>query len=42
LEIESESTEIKKPDWIGKEVTGDKRYYNSYISKHPFNKQEKR
>lgn len=41
LEIESEGTKIKKPDWIGEEVTGNKRFYNSYISKHPFKKQQK-
>lgn len=35
LEIESEDTIIIKPNWIGEEVTGDVRYYNSYISKHP-------
>ena len=36
LELESETEAFSKPDWLGKEVTGDKRYYNSYISKNPF------
>lgn len=26
-----------KPDFIGEEVTGNNRYYNSYLSKHPYN-----
>jgi CYTH domain-containing protein len=25
-----------KPSWLGKEVTGDPRYYNSQLSKNPF------
>ena len=24
------------PDWLGKEVTGDRRYYNSMLMKHPY------
>lgn len=36
LELESENESFSKPHWLGKEVTGDKKYYNSYISKHPF------
>lgn len=37
-EIElSEPTEIfEKPTWLGREVTGDQRFYNSYLSKNPF------
>ena len=38
LELESENTVVLKPDWLGKEVTGDKRFYNSYISTHPYAK----
>jgi len=26
----------EKPDWLGQEVTGDRRYYNSYLSKNPY------
>ena len=30
-------TEIfKKPQWLGEEVTGQKQYYNSQLSKQPF------
>ena len=32
IELPSEKTSIDLPPWIGKEVTGDKRYYNSYLS----------
>ncbi len=37
-EIELGSLEelFDKPDWLGEEVTGDKRYYNSWLSVHPF------
>jgi len=37
LELESETTNISKPHWLGEEVTGDKRYYNSHLSMIPFN-----
>ncbi len=36
LELESENQEYAKPDWLGAEVTGDKRYYNSYLSGRPY------
>lgn len=36
IELSSESEIIKKPSWIGKEVTGQIKYYNSTLSKHPF------
>ena len=36
LELESINQSIQLPDWIGKEVTGDRRYYNSYLSQKPF------
>ncbi len=32
IELPSEKTEITLPNWIGEEVTGDKKYYNSYLS----------
>jgi CYTH domain-containing protein len=37
-EIElNHTTEIFiKPDWLGEEVTGNIKYYNSQLSKHPF------
>jgi adenylate cyclase len=36
LELESEETKFSKPEWLGIEVTCDKRYYNSYLTKNPF------
>ena len=36
IELKSENETFKKPDWLGEEVTNDKRYYNSYLSKNPF------
>lgn len=36
IELQSEQDEIELPDWISLEVTGDKRYYNSFLSRHPF------
>lgn len=36
IELNSEQETFLKPNWLGKEVTGDIRYYNSYISKKPF------
>jgi adenylate cyclase len=36
IELKSENELFEKPDWLGKEVTGDARYYNSYLSKNPF------
>ena len=35
IELSSEADTFDKPAWIGKEVTGDPRYYNSYLMKHP-------
>lgn len=36
IELPSEDTTFEKPDWLGEEVTGDVKYYNSYLVKHPF------
>ena len=35
LELPSEDEPFDRPDWLGEEVTGDMRYYNSYLSSHP-------
>jgi adenylate cyclase len=32
IELDSEGQLFNKPEWIGQEVTGDVRYYNSYLS----------
>ena len=36
IELESETEAFDKPNWLGKEVTNDERYYNAYLSKNPF------
>ena len=36
VELKSADEEPKMPHFIGKEVTGDRRYYNSYLSMQPF------
>ena len=36
VELESEDDSYERPEWLGKEVTGDRRYYNSSLTKHPF------
>ena len=36
VELESENEAYEKPDFIGIEVTGDRRYYNSCLLKNPF------
>lgn len=36
IEIEKEDDNIKVPSWVGLEVTGDIKYYNSQLSKCPF------
>jgi len=35
-ELESEDQSIDKPEWIGDEVTGDSRYFNSNLIANPF------
>ena len=38
VELQSEDQQIPKPAWIGDEVSGDPRYFNSNLIKHPFTK----
>lgn len=38
IELPSENTMFSKPLWLGKEVTGEVKYYNSMLSKKPFSK----
>jgi adenylate cyclase len=37
IELSSEQEEFDRPDWIGSEVSGDPRYYNSNLAMHPLN-----
>ncbi|WP_035054797.1 CYTH domain-containing protein [Andreprevotia chitinilytica] len=36
IELPNEDTRFKMPDWLGNEVSGDPRYYNSALSNHPY------
>ncbi len=36
IELHAEDETFLKPDWLGKEVTGDERYYNAYLSQHSY------
>lgn len=38
VELKDEDEEFVKPNWLGEEVTGDIKYYNSQLSKNPFKK----
>jgi adenylate cyclase len=36
IELDAEDQQFDKPDWIGAEVTDDRRYFNSSLIRHPF------
>ncbi|MGS2725819.1 CYTH domain-containing protein [Psychroserpens sp. BH13MA-6] len=36
VELKHPDDPFEKPDWLGEEVTGDPRYYNSQLSLQPF------
>lgn len=36
VELTSEDQAFEKPDWVGEEVSGDVRYYNSSLIKAPY------
>lgn len=36
IELEDEEQEFTIPEWVGREVTGDPRYYNAYLVSRPF------
>lgn len=36
VELDSEDEAFEKPDFIGMEVTGDRRFYNSHMRQYPF------
>ena len=37
LELEHENDSFEAPHWLGKEVTGNIKYYNSQLSQTPYN-----
>ena len=36
IELQSETESFDKPNWLGIEVTNDSRYYNAFLSQHPY------
>ena len=36
IELSDENEPFLKPEWLGSEVTGEKKYYNSMLSKNPY------
>jgi len=41
VELQDENEEFIKPSWLGREVTGQTKYYNSQLGKHPYKSWEK-
>ena len=41
VELKQKNEEIEKPKWLGEEVTGNQKYYNSFLSKFPFREWQK-
>lgn len=41
IELKSEDQPFEKPDWVGVEVSHDKRYTNSNLANMPYSKWEK-
>ncbi len=41
VELQSETEPVELPDFIGEEVTGQTRYYNSFLMKRPYTAWEK-
>ena len=38
VELDHAERVVECPDWIGEEVTGDRRFYNADLSRHPFSR----
>jgi adenylate cyclase len=36
IELNAEDEAFEKPDWLGQEVTGNRRYYNSHLAVNPY------
>jgi len=36
VELADENEPFDKPDWLGEEVTGDPKYFNSMLMKNPY------
>lgn len=40
IELESEEESFEKPDWVGKDISEDPRYYNVSLMLHPYSEWE--
>ena len=38
IELDNEEQQFTRPEWLGEEVTHDKRYYNYNLAKRPFSR----
>jgi adenylate cyclase len=36
IELQSEQQAFVRPEWLGREVTDDRRYYNHHLALHPY------
>ena len=36
IELDSPDQDFVTPEWLGEEVTGNRQYYNSFLSLHPY------
>jgi len=36
IELLDENDSFEKPQWLGQEITGDAKYYNSMLIRHPY------
>lgn len=36
VELQSPNEPFHRPEWLGREVTADRRYYNSQLRQHPY------
>ena len=36
IELQNENDSFEKPEWLGQEVTGDAKYFNSMLMKNPY------
>ena len=36
IELDSPEEEFRRPPWLGREVTGERRYYNSSLAGNPY------
>lgn len=38
VELSAVDEEFPHPEWLGREVTGERRFYNSHLREHPYSK----